>query len=238
MELVDAVILGCKRCGTSSFYRHLAAHPDTFTLEQKELCFFAPSGGKPEWREAMKERGDLFGVDGTPTYLGSEKARVAILENAPHAKFVVMMRNPVERTYSEFQMMIRAKMENRDFMDAIKADLLSPATGFVHIPQFDYTYSSMYVTHIRKWLEMFPWERFMFIRSEDYYEDEQATIGKAFEFFGLEPAETEAWHWRNQYPPMEDEAIELLEKFFRPHNEKLYDLLGWDETKRWEPLLK
>ena len=100
----DFYIIGAAKCGTTALYKYLSAHPSVFMPELKEPHFFA--GDFPSYRRVhtAEEYLALFsaavpgGITGEASvwYLYSEVAVREIVRVRPDAKFVVMLRNPVE----------------------------------------------------------------------------------------------------------------------------------------------
>mmetsp|Transcript_17005 Transcript_17005/g.64795 ORF Transcript_17005/g.64795 Transcript_17005/m.64795 type:complete len:85 (-) Transcript_17005:1496-1750(-) len=50
------------------------------------------------------------------------------------------------------------------------------------------------------------------------------------------PLESTAPSNTRSYGRVPDEIVERLQAFYEPFNRELYDLLGWPDEKRWEPL--
>ena len=96
---------------------------------------------------------------------------------------------------------------------------------------------SMYHIYLQEWLRVFPRENILFIQLEDMYADKMGTIGKVLEFLGLPPLkkdavkvilEKKATNKSKVNIEMMKETKTILEKFYKPFNEKLSKLLGQD----------
>jgi hypothetical protein len=100
----DFVIAGAAKCGTTALYTYLSTHPQIAMSMRKEPYFWCPDVPVADairdmaaydaiWppRPAPCLRGEA-----TPAYLRSAVAAGAILAQSPAAKFVVILRNPVE----------------------------------------------------------------------------------------------------------------------------------------------
>lgn len=100
----DFYIIGAAKCGTTALYKYLSGHPSVFMPELKEPHFFARDFSSQRRVRTVEEYEALF--SGTPTgaiageasvwYLYSEVAAKEIIRVRPDAKFIVMLRNPVE----------------------------------------------------------------------------------------------------------------------------------------------
>jgi hypothetical protein len=106
-----------------------------------------------------------------------------------------------------------------------------------------YVFRSIYHDQLHRWLRLYPRQQLMIIQSERFFEDPAATMSAAADFLGLQPFEfsrakqlKRGWdagagnvrQFPQGYTAMGDAARRLLSDFFKPHNEKLYHLIGED----------
>ena len=122
-------IVGAPRCGTTSLWRYLAAHPEVFMAQVKEPNFlsgiritlnqevhdeaayrrlFAPGGGYALRGEA------------STSYLWAPSALERIRAVSPEARIVISLRDPVERTYSGWGFLTLLGTEDRSFEHAVE----------------------------------------------------------------------------------------------------------------------
>jgi hypothetical protein len=105
----DLFMIGGPKCGTTSFQEYLAEHPRIFMSEPKEPCYFDkdipfPSSPRND-AEYMRcfagadDRHALIGEAST-NYLYSKVAVANILAFNPAARFIVMLRNPIDMAAS------------------------------------------------------------------------------------------------------------------------------------------
>jgi len=84
-------------------------------------------------------------------------------------------------------------------------------------------------------LDVFPKEQFLFINAEDFFSDPSKILSQVFDFLGVKRYEIDISKKYNvgSYEQMNDNTKKFLKNFFKPHNEKLYHLLGrnfhWDD---------
>ena len=100
----DFFIIGAPKCGTTSLSEYLGHHPEIFMCDPKEPHFFDDdyTGRLPiDWPQYLQ----YFQLarpchraigEATPRYLRSEVAIPQILDFRPDARFIVMVRNPVD----------------------------------------------------------------------------------------------------------------------------------------------
>lgn len=58
-------------------------------------------------------------VDATPSYISSRVSCRRISSSLPYAKLLILLRNPVSRAYSEYQMKARRVKDQREFFELI-----------------------------------------------------------------------------------------------------------------------
>lgn len=253
--LPDYLIIGVAKGGTTSLCGWLNEHPFVSPAARKEVHFFDYEYHRGvDWyrsnfpleekrREFAAENGEPFLTgEASPTYISHLWAPHRVAKLLPDAKLVVALRNPVDRAYSHFQMTRREGYEPfESFEEAVAAeeDRLAPETERLQsnpryyswwLGSWSYLERSRYAEQLERWLELFPREQFLFVRSEDLSAEPARTLDTVHEFLGLPP------HRRAEYPHLHtaeydgipaDTRLRLAE-YFRPHNERLYELAGID----------
>lgn len=111
--LPDFICLGTPRSGTTWLYENLKVHPDIF-LTPKEVHFFSGVGDDDYYATHGYQWYSRFFDEAKPTqlkgevaihYFYSDVARTRILSDVPEAKFIVMMRNPIDRIKSIYELL-------------------------------------------------------------------------------------------------------------------------------------
>ena len=123
MMLPDFVCVGAQRAGTTWLYECLREHPDVFVPATKELQFFNAHFKKGlEWYEEQfasadsnQQKGDI-----TPNYLGLDYAIERMHDVVPEAKIIVILRDPIERVKSAYQLFKDERFPDLDLVDACK----------------------------------------------------------------------------------------------------------------------
>jgi len=123
----DVFIVGAPRCGTTWLYRHLAVHPRVFMSRQKEPHHFN-TDSRFRWVETLEAYESLFSDapaaaqaigEASVLYLHSEVAAANILCYQPRARFIAMVRNPLEMAPSWHRQALFDQQENEpDFARA------------------------------------------------------------------------------------------------------------------------
>lgn len=253
----DYLVIGAKRGGTTSMARWLLEHPDVSSLfpareTRKGTYFFDvnysrgegwyrshfPTKASLQLQAKRKGRPVLIG-EATPYYLHSIHAAERAYEAAPQAKIIALLRDPVDRAFSHWTERTRNGVETLTFEEALAAEserlageesrmLADPSyVSFAH-QHFSYIDQGRYIYGLTRWLEAFPAEQVLVLRSEDMYADPGKIYGQVLEFLGLssyEPAAFSAWNMKAK-DPVSAEATALLQAALFEDTIKLEALLG------------
>lgn len=253
--LPDFLIIGGKKCGTSSLYNYLAGHPDIAPAFRKEVHFFDNSSkaGSMRYRAyfpvsayrsyVRRRRGSGFITgEATPYYLFYPLAPKRVRRMIPEAKLIVLLRNPVDRAYSHYHHEVRRGTEEATFEEAVEREAgrlvgereeILRDGGYDSLSHRRYSYLSrgVYVDQLRNWRDHFPAEQILILKSEDLYSDPASVVGQSLDFLGLPVVDSGQYGAVNRggyRQKMEADTREYLEAYFKPHNERLYDYLGRD----------
>jgi hypothetical protein len=266
----DLVIIGVKRGGTTSLFRHLERHPSMIPLvpsarrlplrENMKGVHWLDSGMErsPRWYRShfamsstkwwrARRTGAAFTAEASPYYffhpLAAERAATLL----PTTRFVVVLRDPVERTVSHWAEQTRNGAETLPLRDALAAehgrvgdDAARIASGILRAShaheQRTYAAQSEYATSLGRWIDAVGRDRLDIVFSEDYYGNPSGVIDTILTAADLPmmPAEHESER-RNAAPrpsaPDTEIEAELIERF-RPDVRELTDRFGlvppWD----------
>lgn len=153
--LPDIIIAGVGRCGTTSLFRYLAAHPDICITPRKEeaLIYRIPGISKDQFVKYYQdnvtcEKGNLL-LEASPQYvLNSAFFAPRLAEFLPKAKILFMLRDPVQRLYSVYRAVSRRIFLGEDFSIYIQQSLKLAYGCNVKVSDFDdlekRTYSEIY----------------------------------------------------------------------------------------------
>jgi hypothetical protein len=152
--LPDFLCIGAPRAGTTWLHGILASHPDVFVpVHRKELHFFGGDNFDRglDWYARYFEGAKPGQVVGevTPAYLRRPQAAARIKELLPETQFVVMVRNPVDRAYSQYTAQRQAGYRHgfKQFVDERRAALRA----------------GLYATQLATYLELFDLDCFMVV---------------------------------------------------------------------------
>ncbi len=253
--LPEFVIIGAAKAGTTSLYGWLAEHPCVAGASQKEVHFFDYNYYRGEdWyrrhfpleseraRFAREHGRALLTGEASPSYISHDWAPQRLAKLLPQARLIVMLRNPIDRAYSQFQMSRREGEEELDsFADAVAVEdqrLQHERTRAQRSPHYNswpigcwsYLMRSRYAEQLERWFALLPREQFHFLTLEEIEENPQAALDGVHLFLGLPPYRHEELRPLHTaaYDAIDPATRAQLSEYFRPHNERLYELLGTD----------
>ena len=245
-RLPDFLVIGAQRAGSTSLFAQLCAHPGVAVPSHKEIHYFDNQSSRSlRWYRshfppAAAARGRLTG-EASPYYLFHPAVPARVASALPDVRLVALVRDPVARAYSQYQLSVRDGHEQLGFEEALRAEpdrlageeprLLADRAyrSAAHRHQ-SYASRGLYAEQLRRWHEHVAPERLLVLTSEELFADPGRTAATVLAFLGLDPSEVPPLPVRNQrpYPPMSDAARALLEARFDGPNRELYALLGRD----------
>lgn len=114
----NSFVIGAPKCGTTAIASYLSEHKDVFFSKPKEPLFWSKDLGietlslVPETLKQYEE----FIAEGSTAYLRSPTAVMNILKYLPHAKFIVMLRDPSEVAYAyHMEQLLTGLEREKDF---------------------------------------------------------------------------------------------------------------------------
>lgn len=101
------MLIGAMKSGTTSIYQYLSGHPNLYCTSEKEPSYFSWRYrlGLKEYLKHFPKKSDLedkLVFDASVTYLHDPKSALRIKKLLPNTKFIVVLRDPIERAISHF----------------------------------------------------------------------------------------------------------------------------------------
>lgn len=249
--LPEFVIAGEAKCGTTSLYRYILEHPDVLPCDRKEPKTFIehrqslfycrshyPLLLQKYLAGAVSGRLPITG-EATAEYLSSPNVPRDIATVLPGIKVIIMLRNPVERAYSDYCMFSNRGRAQYSFEDIVSRSiewLCDPSLNdlveaALHLERFylRFVARGIYIRNVERWMNWFPEEQILILKSEEFFQNTYEVINQVFEFLGLDPftiPRTDIKRKGEYLTNMSEETRRKLDEFYAPYNEKLYQLLG------------
>ncbi|TQS45777.1 sulfotransferase domain-containing protein [Cryptosporangium phraense] len=262
--LPDFLIIGTKRGGTTSVWNWLVRHPNVApmfpALQQiKSPHYFDVHYQRGErWyrshfptEAALERAAQRTGIrpltgEASPYYLFHPLAPERVQHTVPKARLIVLLRNPVDRAYSNYWERRGSNAEPLPtFEAAIDAEeerlageteriLTEPGYRSYHHDWHSYLARGRYVEQLTGWLDRFGRDQVLVLPFDDLRRDANGAYRVVQEFLSLPVVEPPrlAHHNKLPVPPMAPATRARLVEYFRPWNARLTELLetpfDWD----------
>ena len=244
-KLPNFLVIGGKRCGTTTLFEFLRQHPDIADPPFDHMGFFDDNYRlginyyKSFFPIKNKKNDLILNYDVTTSYLTSPHVPERMHKHMPNVKLIILLRNPTSRAWSEYNSNLREKpnldtfesyienefddMKNYNFLDKVQKNdynLIDPTKNFLK--------KGLYVNYLKKWLNLFPRENFLILPTETFAKDENLIFTKIFEFLNLPYHEIknlkrmEKVVYKNS---LNSETKIKLDKFFESSNKELFELI-------------
>ncbi len=238
MRRVNFLVIGAQKSGTTALNRMLRQHPEICLSDQKELHFFdrdsAFAAGEPDYDSEyhshfQRTAGQVVG-ENTPVYLYWRPAAERIARYNPEMKLVAVLRNPIDRAFSQWQMTTRNGDETLPFGEAIRREAERFGGNGQH-RFFSYVDRGRYAGQLRRFQELFPPEQMFILRSEELRAEPADVFQRLTDFIGVERRrfrvrrKPEKVRYEDKMTP-EDRAY--LRDVFSSEVAELEALVDWD----------
>lgn len=198
----DFFIVGAPKCGTTAMYDYLAAHPQIFLPDRKEMHYFgsdltvthARITGEREYLACFAKASDAKRIgEGSVYYLYSATAAQEIHAFNPDARIIISLRNPVQMLYSlHSQLLFSGNEVITDFAAALAAE--SDRANGLNIPACAgikevllYRKMGAYTEQVRRYFDTFGRDRVLVNIFDDFKRDPAAVYRRTLEFLDVDP---------------------------------------------------
>jgi Sulfotransferase family len=193
-------IVGAGKCGTSSLASYLASNKNFYIPEKKELHYFSYDF----YTKNVKGPGDIRNIDlgcqyeneylshyksaknikyvgdASPSYFSYAGVARRIKEFAPNAKIIILLRDPVERAYSNYLHLVRDGLESESFENALLLESKRLGDGWNEF--WGYSTFSKYAERLKEYFEVFGRERVKVVLFEDFINDTKGQMQEIANF--------------------------------------------------------
>lgn len=200
------LIIGAAKAGTTSLYHYLRQHPQIYMSPVKEPKFFALEGleinyGGPGDTERMF-RASITTIEAycrlfedvshetalgeaSTLYLYSARAPRRIHHYLPKVRLIAILRNPVDRAYSNFLYMRRNNIETiSDFVRAFDAEEQRIAANWM--PSWHYLRRGFYYQQLKRYYNIFDPAQIQIFRFEDLAAAPRVLLNHLYDFLHVD----------------------------------------------------
>jgi len=231
---VDFVIGGTQKGGTSALDSFLRQHPKICMPDtKKEVHFFDREDENTDYKKYhanfKPKMGQRVIGEASPMYMYWETAPYRIWKYNPKMKWILALRNPVERAFSAWNMETKRGKEKLSFAEAIEKE---PERCREALPLqhrvYSYVDRGFYAHQVRRLFNIFGRDNCLVLLNEELRNDHKKTLSRIFEFLGVD----------NSFVPPEASVFEqeYSDKIEHELRSRLIDIFQFD-IKELERLL-
>lgn len=196
------LVIGAYKSGTTALHHYLRAHPEVFIPERKEPNYYAFADQTAPFNHpaasgsirTQAEYESLFGQarpgqklgEVSPAYMSVPGAFARIHADAPDVRLIAILRNPIERAYSDYLMYKRDGLEHEEhFINALKdQDRRDSSLD----PTSHYISTGFYFEQLRPYFETFDREKIHILLHEEFVFERDHALMEIFRFLGVDPS--------------------------------------------------
>jgi hypothetical protein len=255
--LPNFFVIGGVRCGTTSIYHYLGQHNCIKQAAYDELGYFDDNFHLGlNWYRSLfptkfmqknieSEYKKFLTYDVTPFYIYNPLVVDRIFKFSPHAKIIAVLRNPIDRAYSNYNQKMQDEGDTKTTFEEIVYSEIEKIENDEndeenHAFLVDEFYELLlargfYAKQLEFWFKKFPRKNVLLISSEELATNTDNTVSEIFEFLEVPNQKISDLTKQNErkYPRMKDSTRNTLINFYKPYNEKLFSMLDskfdWDK---------
>jgi hypothetical protein len=238
------LVIGAARSGTTTLFNLLSAHPQIYLPKDKrpEPHFFLKDSEYAQGLDYYESR--WFAEADEPargevstSYLYQPWVPERINSHYPDMQFIAILRDPIERAWSNYWHSVRNGLEKESFDFAVRneaACIRDTDEAWKQVAPYAYVDRGLYAGQLQRFFESFPQEQFFIQTFESFFVDPLTEFGKLIDFLGVDRdvnATAEVAITNRSAP--QDETMDLetrryLEGVFEQPNRELAALLDLD----------
>ena len=187
-------IIGAIRGGTTSLYEYLKDIPSVYMSAIKEPGYFSksvdatllltePIRSKEKYLKLFENVQNETAIgEASPTYLWDPQAAKLIHQQVPDARIIMILRDPVERAFSHYLMLIGNGSIDSSFEQIIDQS--------VQLPHDDFSgriiNAGFYSEQVSRYLELFPRENIKIFIFEEFIKDTKKSVQEVLDFLKVD----------------------------------------------------
>jgi len=204
-RLPNFLVIGAPKSGTTSLFHYLSQHPDVYLPVRKELHYFsyaqiaanvagprddvvlpALCAGREEYERHYSDVDRQRAVgEISPSYLYYDEVRESILRELGRVRIVVLLRNPVDKAFSQYMHLVRDGRESLSFAGGLHAEQHRREQHWSDL--WRYAESSLYAERVANYIATFGRENVRVYLFDDLTERPDDVMHDLFEFLELDP---------------------------------------------------
>lgn len=207
------LVIGAPRSGTSALYRYLKQHPQIYMSPIKETQFFASEKEKHDFSEPdykmitkltrrsvvqakitdiatfralFQAVSDETAIgEASPIYLFHPKAPERIHHYIPNAKMIAILRDPVERAYSDYVDQVANRGWALEDFDQTPQTIQVEKNWWSNWRRYGYILIGFYHRHLKRYFDMFDRDQIRVYLYRDFKINPVSVLRDSFQFLGV-----------------------------------------------------
>lgn len=222
---LDLLVIGAAKSGTTTLFHQLRSHPRLWFPEDKEAPFFAKDEVfRRGWDTFAAERfagapPDALWAKVTPRYLGDLHVPARIRAVMPDVRMAAILRNPIDRAYSKYRLLVRHGLESRSFAEVVEAQLDPAALARARSERVPIRQALLargeYGRLLDGYLEHFPRQQLLLLLTDDLAREARQVVDQVLDFLGLDGGSWAAVLERRHYVGGDRQRFPWLLPLFR-----------------------
>ena len=186
-------IVGAIRSGTTSLYEYLKDVPSVYMSTIKEPGYFSksvdtallltnPIRSKEKYLKLFENVQNETAIgEASPTYLWDPQAPKLIHQQVPDARIIMILRDPVARSYSHYLMGLGIGNETLPYKEAMQKALASENDYSSRIAM-----AGFYSEQVSRYLNLFPRENIKIFIFEEFIQDTKKSVQEVLDFLNVD----------------------------------------------------
>lgn len=237
---VNFLICGTQKAGTSALDLYLREHPDVCMANKKEVHFFDNQDyfrkRKPDYSyyHSFFEPTDETSLIGevTPIYMYWNNSIKRIYEYNPDMLIIVILRNPIDRAYSHWNMERTKGNEKRNFAEVVE-NLIQKGSDCSQLQDriFSYIDRGIYTKQMAKIFSFFPKQNVHVMKYEEFKKQPHIILNEMTKFLGIRNVNTNIKKQVNTISyenMMSNYDRDVLREFYKLEIKELEKMFNWD----------
>jgi len=185
-------IVGASKSGTTSLDAYLNEIPEVYMSPKKEPRHFHNFLHEP-YLKRIKETSKYLSLfkkvqnekaigEASPTYLFDPDSPKLIKKSVPHARIIIILRDPVERSFSHYLMLKVTGRETESFHQVIQRGIKREKNSKEYNACLD---RGLYFNQVRRYFEIFGQDKIKVLIFEEFFKDPEKTIKEILDFLDV-----------------------------------------------------
>ena len=250
-RLPQCLLIGVRKGGTRALLEFMNIHPN-IQAAHSEIHYFDNdenyNRGLDWYRKRMPySYSDQITIEKSPSYFVEDGVPQRVYQMNASMKLLLIVRDPIDRAVSDYMQIVANKVSRNKTYQSFE-EMSTHANGEIN-RSYNAIKRSVYHKFFKRWLSVFPREQFLIIDGENFIKHPLEELQAVENFLGLEHKilsdniyfnKTRGFYCiqnmtsqkclsaskGRKHPALSPDVARKLREFFRPLNQKFYNLVG------------